>query len=107
MIINEVKRTYCDRFKEIIKEYRHEVNKGLKELGLDDLVIRVKDGKVGKLYMIYEPYSDLNYSLKFYPLRKDGKESLKSDGYIMMAENIEEQFKPYKGVDNEKENTNS
>ena len=97
MIINEVKRTYCDRYKEIIEEYRHEVNKGLKELGLDDLVIRVKDGKVGKLYMIYELDSVLNYTLKFYPLRKDGKESLKSDGYIMTAENIEEQFKPYKG----------
>ena len=47
--------------------------------------------------MIYEVENDLKYSLKFYPLRKDGKESLKSDGYIIMTENIEEQFKPYKG----------
>lgn len=61
------------------------VKEKLKELNLDRLVRRKKDGTIGELKMW--AYNDM----RFYPLKKNGLPSERASGFVW---NPEEEFEP-------------
>lgn len=91
-----IKQKAYSRIDEVREKYKSETEEYLKKHKLDGIVIRNSDGKKGILKMKHEQDYAIGYELKFYPLKKDGTESNRSDGYLNLKEEVEDQFAPYK-----------
>lgn len=89
-----VKQRAFKRIEEVRQKYKAETTEYLSKHGLDGVVIRNSDGKKGILKMKLEHDYDIGYELKFYPLRKDGSESNRCDGYFDWNKELEKQFTP-------------
>ena len=98
MIINSFGKKAYEEIDKVITNYKEEINKALEEKGLNGMVVRTKDGAVGKLFLDYNYALTLNYELKFYPVTKSGEISKKAGGYVDSYKDIESQFTPYKGA---------
>lgn len=83
--IRELRKDYAEAKIELENEYKNNVKKRLHELGLDKLVRRKDDGKIGVLEL------DGN-RVEFYPLKKNGTKRIYSEGYIC---EVETEFEPY------------
>jgi len=90
MTIIELRREHMKELKELMLKNEEAVKNRLKEIHLDGLVRRKRDGKVGKLWV----YRDVcRIEIKFHPLKKDGTVSVNASGYSF---DIERDFEPYK-----------
>ena len=87
MTFKEAKEEYNKTIKDARELLNERVNDYLKELGLDGLVVRKKDGKVGVIRFGVSTLWDFD----FFPITKAGKESKKASGFIWI---LEEEFEP-------------
>lgn len=87
MTIREIVSKHSLQIKEIRKQLDAEVNARLRELRLDGLVRRKKDGKVGKLF--YSPFN----GFEFHPLLKSGEISYRQSGMVFASE-VEDNYEP-------------
>ena len=78
----DVDRVFGEELKKLRERYREALKELIKENGLDKGVIRIEDGKEGVLVVESEYYKTLGYEIKFYPITKSGKVSLKSSGWF-------------------------
>lgn len=86
MTFKEAKEEYNKTVKDAQTLLNERARDYLKELGLDGLVVRKKDGKIGVIHFgVYLEDFD------FYPITKAGKESQNASGFIMK---LEEEFEP-------------
>ena len=69
-------------------EYRRLIKDRLKEIHLDGLVRRVRDGKIG---ILHENSGISGIGFDFYPITKSGKESEKPNGFVF---HVEDEFEP-------------
>ncbi len=83
--IKELRKDYAKAKIELENEYKNNVKKRLQDLGLDKLVKRKDDGKIGVLELD-------GVRVEFYPLTKKGTKRIYSEGYIC---EVEAEFEPY------------
>ena len=83
--INELRTDYSKSRIELENEYKNNVKQRLQDLGLDKLVKRKDDGKIGMLCLD-------RVRVEFYPLTKKGTKRIYSEGYI---HDVETEFEPY------------
>lgn len=94
MTIREIRKPFYDKISAVEIEYREALKEFIIVNRLGNDVIRTRDGKIGRLRVVTDMYSSLRWCLKFYPLKKDGSESMNPSGYIYDGEDLLEQFKP-------------
>lgn len=94
MTIREIRKPFYNKLSAVEKEYEEALEEFIIVNRLDNDVIRTRDGKIGRLHVVTDMYSSLKWCLKFYPLKKDGSESMSPSGYIYDGEDLLEQFKP-------------
>lgn len=87
MTILELKKKYSDDRNELRTRQIEALIARLKEINLDGLVKRVKDGKIGWLYVTYD------CRVEFHPRTKSGEMSKNANGWEY---DIEESYEPYK-----------
>lgn len=93
MTLVDISREYSAKLNEIRREHEQRLREYLKENNLDGRVVRISDGKEGRLEA--DRYSDaMLYHISFYPIKKDGELSTRSDGYILSGTDLTEQFRP-------------
>lgn len=85
--IKELSKDYAKAKIELENEYKNNVKKRLQDLGLDKLVKRKDDGKIGVLGP-----DGVRAEVEFYPLTKKGTKRIYSEGYIC---EVEAEFEPY------------
>ena len=91
--IREVDKLFYEELDKLQKKYRDALEELLKENGLNNGVVRIKDGKEGVLVAEKDLDMWLGYELKFYPITKAGELSKKASFYYYL-----EDFKP-RGAD--------
>ena len=84
--IREIQFEIGEKVVAVKTEGKKAVCEKLKELNLDRLVKRKRDGVIGEIKAW--DYNDL----RFYPLKKDGLPSAIASGYIWK---VEEEYEPY------------
>lgn len=99
MRIDFLSKKAYEEINKVRENYKEEINNALEEKGLNGMVVRTKDGAVGKLLIAYDFLNTLNYEVRFYPVTKSGAISKKASGYVTVYVDIEEQFAPYKGAE--------
>lgn len=67
------------------------IEEELKNAGLDGLVKRKRDGRLGWIEVKRRLYS---VGLEFYPKTKSGEKSQRCNGYVSSLMDISEQFEP-------------
>lgn len=87
MTFKEAKEEYNKTVKDARTLLEERAKDYLKELGLDGLVVRKKDGKIGVIHFGISTLWDFD----FYPITKAGKESKNASGFIWK---LEEEFVP-------------
>ena len=84
--IREMQMDISNKLTLIRREGNSAIETKLTELGLGGLVKRKRDGKIGKLRVW--AYNDI----RFFPFRKDGTLSARTDGFVSR---VEEEYEPY------------
>ena len=87
MTFKEAKEEYNKTVKDARTLLEERAIEYLKELDLDGLVVRKKDGKIGVIHFEISNSWDFD----FYPITKAGKESQYASGFILK---LEEEFEP-------------
>ena len=90
MTLYELKRAHDKERKNLTEKYYEAVKARLRELHLDGLVRRKKDGKIGWLWVGIDV---CRITINFHPMKKDGTPSVNASGWSF---DIEGDFEPYK-----------
>lgn len=77
----EIENFYRQKMNELKEEYKEALREFLVQAGLDGDVIRIKDGKRGKLFVETRNIYALGSKVVFYPYTKKGTLGAKSDGW--------------------------
>ena len=94
MRTNEIMKKHKAMLKETYTQTITDLREALKESGLDGLVRRKKDGRLGWLDIrLAYPYMP---ELVFYPKTKAGGMSLKANGYVYDSVDIRDAYEPAK-----------
>jgi len=80
--IRDIEKRFTEELGKLQERYREALEELIKENGLDKGVIRIKDGKEGVLLVVQDFYRRLGYEVKFYPITKSGKVSVKSSDWF-------------------------
>lgn len=93
MTLDEINREYSAKLTEIRFEHEQQLCDFLKENNLNGRVIRIRDGKEGKL--VTDRYSDaMLYHICFCPIKNNGELSTRADEHIFSGTDLIERFKP-------------
>ena len=92
MTLYELRKMHEEERKVLITKHYEAVKARLRELHLDGLVRRKKDGKIGWLWVGINAVRG-KIDIDFHPMKKDGTPSVNASGWSF---DIEGEFEPYK-----------
>ncbi len=96
MTYKEIRKITNQEFGKVKENYKKLLEQYLQEHNLDEMVIRIKDRKKGKLMVIASLEDAFGYELKFYPVTKTGSVSKMASGCICCFDEIADLFEPAK-----------
>lgn len=87
MTIMELQQKYSDDMKELSAKHIEALKARLKEINMDGLVIKKRDGKIGWLFVTYDCH------IEFHHRTKSGEMSKNASGWAL---DVEACYEPYK-----------